>query len=127
MFSGTIANYATGDFNLVVQAADSSNPVQTVSQPFSILVDTPVQISDAPIPNGKAGAPFSVQLTASGGFKPYTWGLFNSTTLPPGLSLNAKTGVISGTAPAAGFYSFDVGVSDPGGTSIAFYAWNVEP
>jgi hypothetical protein len=116
-----------GFSKFTAKVRDSSNPVQTASQPFSILVDTPVQISDAPIPNGKAGAPFSVQLTASGGFKPYTWGLFNSTTLPPGLSLNAKTGLISGTAPAAGFYSFDVGVSDPGGTSIAFYAWNVEP
>jgi hypothetical protein len=57
-------------------------------------------ITTASLPNGKVGVLYSQILTATGGTTPYTWGLASG-TLPAGLALNALTGVISGTPPAA--------------------------
>lgn len=47
--------------------------------------------------NGSVGTPYSSSLTASGGNPPYqSWAITNG-TLPPGLTINTSTGVISGT------------------------------
>jgi subtilisin family serine protease len=53
---------------------------------------------------GQAGVPYSISLTATGGFAPYT---FSATSLPAGLTLNTSTGVISGT-PTTPVTSFSV-------------------
>jgi hypothetical protein len=45
---------------------------------------------------------------------PYTFSLAGG-TLPSGTSLNASTGVISGTLTTAGTYSFTIGVTDANG------------
>jgi hypothetical protein len=46
---------------------------------------------------------------AAGGVGPYTWA---ATGLPTGLSINASTGVVSGTATASGSYSTTVTATD---------------
>jgi hypothetical protein len=50
-------------------------------------------------------------VTASGGTTPYTWSIASG-ALPPGLSLAAGTGTISGTPTATGTYGFTVQVTD---------------
>ena len=63
---------------------------------------------------GGAGASYSGALSASGGTPPYgNWTVFSG-SLPPGLTLNATTGAISGTvaATAGGLYTFTVTVQD---------------
>lgn len=52
-----------------------------------------------PLPSGQVGKPYSYTLTATGGVLPYTYTIVAG-TLPPGLTLNAATGVISGTPTA---------------------------
>ncbi|HEY8102611.1 MAG TPA: putative Ig domain-containing protein [Burkholderiaceae bacterium] len=55
--------------------------------------------------------PASLSLTVTGGQPPYSWSILSG-ALPSGMTLNAATGVISGTASVKGTYSFTYGVSD---------------
>ncbi len=51
---------------------------------------------------------------------------FTSSGLPPGLSLGAGTGIVSGTPALAGNYDVTIGVDDGhGGSAVARFAWTV--
>jgi hypothetical protein len=68
-------------------------------------------ITTASLANGIPGAPYSTNLTASGGTTPYTWSIISG-SLPPGLTLNTNSGAITGTPTSTGIFSFTVQVSD---------------
>jgi hypothetical protein len=70
-------------------------------------------ISTNTLASGTAGAPYSQTLTASGD-APVTWSV-TSGSLPPGLSLGASTGIISGTSTTVGTYNFTVEAANDGG------------
>lgn len=72
-----------------------------------------LSISASSLPSATVGAAYLAQLSASGGVASYTWSL-SSGSLPAGVSLNASTGVISGTPTTSGTYSVTIAVSDPG-------------
>ena len=57
---------------------------------------------------------YSDQLTVTGGTSPFTWSV-SAGTLPPGVTLGASTGLLSGTPTTAGTYSFTVRVTDHSG------------
>ena len=68
------------------------------------------------LPSAVAGSPYNAVLAVTGGTRPYQFSI-NAGTLPPGLSLNGKTGTISGVPTNVSKYSFTVSVTDPeGGT-----------
>ena len=75
----------------------------------------PALLFPAP-PGGEAGVSYSNQLTVTGGTGPYAWSV-SAGTLPPGITLGATTGVLSGTPTTAGTYSFTVKVTDNSGLS----------
>jgi hypothetical protein len=111
--SGTPA--AAGTFTFTAQVADSQSPAATNTKQFSIVVNSPpvatLNITTTSLPNGRVTVAYSQTLQATGGTLPYTWSLASG-TLPPGLSLSATTGRISGTPTKKGTYSFVVSVRD---------------
>ena len=71
----------------------------------------PVTLGTATLPSGRATVAYSASLSAAGGQGTYTWTVAPG-SLPAGLSLDATSGVVSGTPAAAGTYSFTVKVAD---------------
>ena len=111
LISGTPS--ATGTFGFTVQLSDATRPSQQATQHLSIAVSNPLKSTTSQtLPaEGVANAPYSVGLSATGGTQPYTWSV-SSGSLPLGLTLNAASGVISGTPSSAGTTTFTVGLSD---------------
>jgi hypothetical protein len=73
----------------------------------------PLAITTTSLPSGVTNVAYSATLTASGGTTPYTW-FIASGSLPAGLSLNAASGVITGTPTTVGTFSFGAQVTDAG-------------
>lgn len=75
-----------------------------------------ITVNPATLPNGTAGTPYSVFVSASGGTAPHTFSV-SSGALPTGLSLNAVTGEISGIPGTAGTFNFTITATDAVGCS----------
>ena len=98
--SGLISGTPTAAVNatpLSFQVTDSSSPVQTATVSLNLTIAPPaLNITTTSLASGAVGVAYSQGLAATGGTQPYHWQLTFG-TLPAGLSLNASTGVISGT------------------------------
>ena len=79
---------------------------------------TPLALSTTTLPAGTVGSNYNQALAATGGTPPYTWSIISG-SLPAGLSLNAATGVISGTPTTVGTSNFSVQVRDNVGTTTS--------
>lgn len=70
---------------------------------------------------------YSASLSASGGTTPYSWSVIGG-AFPPGLTLNASTGSITGTTTQAGTFLFTAEVKDSAGHSAsASLSANIAP
>jgi hypothetical protein len=107
VISGTPA--ATGTYSFTVKVTDVTN--DTATKALSIKIVAGPTVTTSSLAGGKVGKSYSETLAVSGGVAPYTWAV-SSGSLPNGLTLNAATGVISGTPAKAGTYSFSVRVTD---------------
>ncbi|MFF3286906.1 alkaline phosphatase family protein [Streptomyces sp. NPDC003023] len=80
-------------------------------------------ITDPANQSSTVGTADSLQLSASGGTAPYSW---SATGLPPGLSIDTATGLISGTPTAPGTFTVTVDLKDSAGkTDSATFTWSV--
>lgn len=75
-------------------------------------------------PAGELGADYTYTYTATGGTAPYTFSVVSG-TLPPGLSLDEDTGVLSGIPTEEGSFSFGIQVMDDIGV-VAYCGWASE-
>jgi hypothetical protein len=104
---------AAGSSSFTVQVTDSLG--RQASELFTITVASALSVTTSALPAASVGATYSHALAASGGTPPYTWSILNG-ALPKGLALSAA-GSITGTAAAAGTFSFTVKVTDSAAVS----------
>ena len=101
---------SSGTFNPVFQVADARQVVTTKSLALVISAPAILITTASPLPDAAAGQPYSQKLAVSGGSAPYQWTLTGNP--PAGLSLDAATGVLSGTPSATGNFTFTARVTD---------------
>ncbi|MEO7812721.1 MAG: putative Ig domain-containing protein [Usitatibacter sp.] len=107
LISGTPA--VTGTFSATITAANSAG---TGSQGLTITIALATPVITSPVTaSGSSGAPFSYQITASN--LPTSYG---ATGLPTGLSVNASTGLISGTPIVSGSFNATISATNSAGT-----------
>src|SRR5260221_1346750 len=103
-----VANEADNSIS-VFQGDSAGNFTEFAGSPFKL--PGPLNISSTSLPSALLGAAYSTTLRSSGGTGAVTWSV-SSGSLPAGLTLNAATGVISGTPAIAGNTAFTVTVTD---------------
>ena len=101
-----------GAWSFTVRVTDRQAPPGLAARALSITVTPgPPVVATSVLATGRLGAAYNETLMALGGTAPYTWALVSG-SLPPGLSLTASTGAITGTPTALGTANFTVMVAD---------------
>ena len=98
ILSGIPLSVASQTFSITAADANgcTSNLSYTLTPFCSAISITPVTAA-----SGSVGSAYSQTLTAAGGTSPYSAWTITVGTLPTGLTLNASSGIISGTPTAA--------------------------
>jgi hypothetical protein len=109
VFSGTPTT--EGDFTFTVQVGSGSGDVDTGEFTITVLPAGSLTIVTSSLPAGEVGKDYSGLIEAVGGTAPYAWSIASG-VLPPGLSLDAASGAISGTPSSSGTYLFTARVDD---------------
>ncbi|CAJ0692281.1 putative Ig domain-containing protein [Ralstonia holmesii] len=101
---------AGGTFNFTITAMDANS--FTASRAYSVTIGAPtVTVNPAAAASAQVTTAYSQTFSATGGTAPYTYAVTTG-TLPAGLSLNASTGVLSGTPTTLGSSTFTVRATD---------------
>ena len=98
-----------------VQVVDNvANPTPVISQQFSISISPAPTLSitsAGALSPATLNAAYSTRINTTGGVQPFRWSI-SSGTLPPGLSLDPVSGVISGTPTQVNTFNFTPTVRD---------------
>ncbi|MFC0106372.1 S8 family peptidase [Kibdelosporangium aridum] len=106
---GKVTNPGANTPNLLLRVNNTPSPSVTVTNPGPQTTTV--------------GSSVNLQLSASGGTPPYTW---SATGLPPGLSLDASSGLITGAPTTAGTYNVTAtATASAGGSGSATFTWTV--
>ena len=114
---------STGTFSFMVQVVDKNQNIGTKT--FSLTINPALAITTPPpLPGGQTGTPYAQIIAVTGGTPPYTFSVANG---PPGIAIDPKTGLMSGSPTAAGNFAPVVTVKDfasqgvhPGSASQTF-------
>ncbi|BFU89774.1 MAG: hypothetical protein NTAFB01_09610 [Nitrospira sp.] len=115
--TGTISGTPTvaGTTMIIVNVTDSAGVTETLD--LTLTIHAPgvhlLAITTAALPAGTVGTAYNATLTSMGGAGAKSWSV-SFGALPIGLSLNASSGVISGTPTRVGAFSSTIRVQDSG-------------
>lgn len=109
-------NAVSATYAMTIGVTDSSSPPQTYQAAYSAYISpTLIQIVGTNS-GGGVGSLYTFTPAAIGGVPPYTWSI-SSGALPSCYTLDASTGVISGTCNSTGSYNFALTVMDSMGVT----------
>jgi large repetitive protein len=113
--AGTITGTpaAPGTFSISVSIQDADGLSATVSVPLTIVSRLALA---GRLPTATAGHVYKARVVVRGGARPLR---FTAKALPAGIRINGRTGVLSGTARAAGTYRVRIVVKDALGASAS--------
>lgn len=103
---------STGSYSFTIQVVDDDDQVSTRS--YSVVVNPANVITMESISRGVRLVPYSQQINSINGTAPITYAVASG-ALPAGTTLNASTGVISGTPSTAATYNFTISTEDANG------------
>jgi hypothetical protein len=102
----------TGPFPLTIQVTDSSWPTNlTATQSYTLVGSSALVVTTTILPQITDGENYDTSVAVLGGLAPYQWSIASG-SLPTGISLNAGTGVISGSTQQTGSFPLAVKVTD---------------
>jgi len=92
---------------------DSGTPQQSTQKTLPITINLPAapNITTGSLPAGTFNEVYNQTVSVTGGIGTLIWGV-TSGALPPGLSLNASSGTVSGTPTGTGPFTFTLRVTD---------------
>src|SRR5205823_6332085 len=111
----------TGSVSVTVVNPSGSNVGTSNVKTFTIS-NPPAPVVTGGAQTGTVGIAFTYQIVASNCPTSY-----NATGLPPGLSINTSTGLISGTPAAGTTYSVTINSTNAGGTGSATLTLTIKP
>jgi hypothetical protein len=112
--SATHAYTAAGSFTATATVSDGHGNSVTSSVTVSVVANAAPVITSSTTASSTNGSSFSYTITATN-----TPTSYNATPIPPGLSVAAGTGVLSGTPTSAGTFSITISATNSGGTGSA--------
>jgi hypothetical protein len=123
--TGAVSGTPTGtaSFTYTGTVTDSTSPTKMTA--VSSACTGTIAPKPAPLAltcaasSGTVGTAYTSAAVASGGTAPYVSYVLTSGSLPPGLTLNATTGAITGTPTKSGNYSYVIQVTDTNGAKAS--------
>jgi hypothetical protein len=98
-----------GTFSVTATVRDGEQTPQSLTESFPITLNPKPWGTESPANlSGRVGTPYSGTFVATGGVT-VTWA---ASGVPPGLSMNSVTGVLSGTPTTAGSYILSVSATN---------------
>jgi hypothetical protein len=111
VLSGTTTTTGTSTFDITV--TDEFGCSGTITYTINSVCPT-ITINQTTVPSVFNNTPYSEQLTVTGGTSPYTYAVTTG-TLPAGITLDANTGLLSGTSTDIGTFTVTITVTDANG------------